>query len=605
MGNIHILSESLRNQIAAGEVVERPASVLKELLENAVDAGASDITIELEEAGLKKIMVKDNGRGMIKDDLLLSVKRHATSKISKKEDLFHIQSLGFRGEALASIASVSHFYISSKTKEDISASKVEVVNGDERKIQDCSTQNGTQVLVEDLFMNIPARKKFLKTAATEFKHCVTTFEDIAFCQPQVSFHFSHNSKELFKLHSSSFEERLENLLSKDVFHKLIPVKYEQGFISIKGFVSKPGEIFKTRNNQKVFVNKRSIKDSTISAAIYDAFHSFLEKGSYPAYYLFIDINEDLVDVNVHPRKSEVRFLRGQDVFQSVKKALLHAFEKKHKEFQSHQPSQSATHQSEHSFPQGQEPISVYPESRSHLGARQSFASKSFSESSFSQKDMRLSQSQASFAPKQTLNFEDQGISEIDELHGYRIVGQASKKFLILEKGERVIFLDQHAVHERARYDELIKAYQNKTPQSQKLLLPELLHLSSSESLSLKEYLEDLISMGFELEEFNESDFQVIALPYGVDVHNIKETVLRVCEELSSKGESREQDKKMEKALTYLSCRGSIMFGDKLSYDEMKAVVKSWLNYAKGLTCPHGRPLGFEMSVKEMEKKVGR
>ena len=550
-------------------------------------------------------MVKDDGVGMTKEDLILSVKRHATSKIASKEDLFHIQSLGFRGEALASIASVSCFCIKSKTKDDASALKIEIDTGAEMEIQPCSTQNGTQVLVENLFVNVPARKKFLKTPATEFRQSMEVVEDIAFCQPQVSFNLQHNNKEVFKLHASSFEERVESLLSADVFSKLIPIDFQQSFITIRGFVSKPGEIFKTRNYQKIFVNRRSVKDSTVSAAVYDAFHSFLEKGAYPAYYLFIDINEDLVDVNVHPRKSEVRFMRGQDVFQSVKKALLHAFEKKHKEFQSKQPEQSPQSfacQPKQSF-NHQFSATATPASSSFIPTK---AGATLSkEDSISPRDYRISQSNTPFNSEQTLSFQGQGILEEDELHGYKIVGQASKKFLILEKDERIIFLDQHAVHERARYDELMKSYRSKGSEQQKLLLPELIHLSQKEAVLVNEYMEILNNIGFELEEFGQHDFQLISLPSGIDVHNIKETILKVCNELGEKGESREQEKSIEKALTYLSFRGSIMFGDTLSYEEMKSLVKSWLAYAKGLTCPHGRPLGFEMTVKEMEKKVGR
>jgi DNA mismatch repair protein MutL len=606
--DIHILSEALRNQIAAGEVVERPSSALKELLENAVDAGAQNISIELEEAGFTKILVRDDGSGMSKENLSLSVKRHATSKILTKEDLICIQSLGFRGEALASIASVSLFTIMTKQASQLSGLSLEVHAGHECDIQDCSMQDGTQVLVEDLFMNVPVRKKFLKTQATELKYCHEIIEDLALCFPAISFDFSHNKKRVFKLEGASFQERMKDLVNMTMFERLIPCDYHENFISIGGYVSKPGEVFKTRKYQKIFVNKRAVKDSTISAAIHDAFHSFLEKGSYPAYYLFIQINEDLIDVNIHPRKSEVRFADGRSVFQAVRKGLLAAFEKKHKEFQAQDVPYSFSSASikntsvdqVQSFPSFTAVASPQYVSQGNYKQRNPIVS-------FSKKDFASSSMNEASSSHLSCNINDNVSPEniSDDLCGYKIIGQAAKKFIILEKNEIIVFLDQHAVHERARYDDLIKDYKNKEITSQKLLLEEVIQCSHSETLSIKENISILIRMGFDLEEFGGNDFKIIALPIGLSIVNIKETVLRICEELDQKGESREKDKDIEKALTYISCRGSVMFGDTLGDEELKQIVIYWLKNAKGLTCPHGRPLGFEMTVQEMEKKVGR
>ena len=601
MSQIQILSETLRNQIAAGEVVERPSSVVKELVENALDADAKNIEITLEESGVKKIQVRDDGKGMTKQDAVLSVKRHATSKISKKDDLFNIGTLGFRGEALASIASISLFRVETKQADALAGTKVEVHAGHELDPQECACNTGTCVTVEDLFDNVPARKKFLKAEKTELKHCVEIVEDIAFCNPEVSFVLTHNGKEILKVFAQNAEERVKAMVSPVTANSLIPVEFDGPTVSVRGFVSQPGEIFKTRNYQRVFVNGRSIKDSTVQAAVADAYRSFLERGAYPAFYLFLDVPADLVDVNVHPRKSEVKFLRGSDVFSAVRNALLQGFEKKHKEFQG----------------VGQAPVSglkesarpsIYPSSSygSTKPASSSFSSPNYSKPTKSEVKGALEFTETLLAPKKALDlgFEQQ-VDEYDDLGGYRIVGQSAKKFLILEKDDRVIFLDQHAVHERARYDEFMRAYKEKKPESQKLLIPEVVQLSVKEFLSVQEHLEFLERVGFELEEFGNNTFQILAIPVQIPNDNLKEVVVKVCEELGESGVSREIDGEAEKALTYLSCRGSIMFGDELSLPEMKAIVKDWLKYAKGLTCPHGRPLGFEMTVKEMEKKVGR
>jgi len=592
--SIKILPEILRNQIAAGEVVERPASALKELLENAVDAEATEIEIFLEDGGIKKIELRDNGQGMSREDAILSVKRHATSKISKKEDLFNIQTLGFRGEALASIASVSIFTLETKQEKGISGTKIEIHAGYELETQDCACQKGTRVIVEDLFENIPARKKFLKTQNTELKNCLQVVENVAFVHPEINIKLFHNGKEIFKCLAENKNERVENIIGKELFSKLIPVQESLDFIHIKGFVSKPGEAFKTRNNQKIFVNGRSVKDSTVMASVNDAYHSFLERGAYPAFYLFITISPDLVDVNVHPQKSEIRFMRGQEVFQVVKNTILKAF---------NSIGNSLGHSSEigdSKYLKLSQNVSKY---ESFSSNRKSFHSAipSFKNPSKSQVSVALNFSKTILESKSSsFDFKDE-----DELQGYKIIGQAAKKFIILEKDEKIIFLDQHAVHERARYDEFMNILKNKESKSQRLLFPEIINCNSQEFLSIQEHINFFQNIGFEIEEFGNNTFQINSVPQQISEENLKETILKTAEELGEKGESKESEKNIEKALTYLACRGSVMFGDELNKDELKSIVKKWINSAKGLTCPHGRSLGFEMSVKELEKKVGR
>jgi DNA mismatch repair protein MutL len=306
-------------------VVERPASVLKELIENAIDAEATEIEVSLENAGFDLIQVKDNGQGMSAADMKKSVERYATSKISKKEDLFNISSFGFRGEALSSISSVSLFRLETKRDEDVSASFIEIHGGYMQAEGETAANTGTKVSVRDLFFNVPARKKFLKTENTEYKHCLELVENLAYANPSVVFILKHNNKEVLNLSSHLFEERLKALMGRETFEKLIRVNQTGDFLAVSGFVSKPGEVFKTRTRQKVFVNNRPVTDKTVMSAIAEAYRSYLEKGAYPAYYLFLEIAPDLVDVNVHPRKTEVRFMRGNEIFLGVKKAISSAF----------------------------------------------------------------------------------------------------------------------------------------------------------------------------------------------------------------------------------------------------------------------------------------
>ncbi len=573
---IKLLPENLRNQIAAGEVVERPASVIKELIENAIDAEATEISIKLQEGGIDLIEIQDNWIGMNKEDAEMSTKRYATSKIKQKEDLFNINTMWFRGEALASIASVSLFTMETKQEEALSGTKIEIHAWHYLPIQECAAMKGTKLIIKDLFDNIPARKKFLKSASTELKYCLEIVEDIAFMYPKVQFNLSNNWKEIIKLFKSeNLKGRVSDILWSH-FDKLIQIKSTFDFMEISGFISKPGEIFKTRK-QKIFVNWRSIKDKTIAASVSQSYHSFLERGAYPSYYLFININSDLVDVNVHPRKSEVKFLRWNDVFSAVKSTIIDGFSAK-EEIEELEIPKIRTQ----TFTQNK-PRTSYNNSYS--------APKSFNIPQIKQEVLEDS----------SFNFEQ----KTDTLNGYQIIGQTLNKFIILEKEDRVIFLDQHAVHERFRYDEFMKNMKNKTPQSQVLLLPEILEYSSKEFISINEQIEVLKNVWFELEVFGNNTFKITAIPVQIQSDEIGETVIKFCEELSETGESDELEGNIEKALTYLACRGSVMFGDVLNDSDLRYIVEKWIKHAKWLTCPHGRPLWFEINEKELEKKVGR
>lgn len=589
MSKINILAEDLRNQIAAGEVVERPASVLKELMENSVDSGASQIEVNLLNGGVDLIEVKDNGEGISKEDMLLSVTRHATSKIKQKSDLFNIASFGFRGEALASIASVSIFSIKSKQADSPLSYNQEVHAGKIQDLVECAVNDGTQVRVEDLFISVPVRKKFLKTFSTEFKKCVEVFEAQALSNPHIAMSLSHDNKSVYDLASASLEDRLAEIVNDNVFANLLSVKNESREIAIRGYVSKPGVAYKSRSNQKFFVNGRLVNSKIISAALKDAYHSYLEKTAFPAAYLFIDVVNDIVDVNVHPQKSEVRFLKEHDVFRAIRETVKSAF--------------TLSSNSVSSIDQGQGLASFITSSNTQfVNPRPSYSSNYSFKQDTNNTQSNLFQTDNSF-PSSDFKIYSQDSSE-EQFH-YRLIGQAANKFIILETESKVIFLDQHAVHERARYDKYLSAYKNKSQNTQKLLIPEILNLSASDFVSVQSAFSLLSDFGFELSEIGKNTIQVSAVPEHVGLENLQETILTFLSELDSRGDSRVLDEKLEKALTYLSCRGSVMFGDKLTETEMIEIINMWRSVAKGLTCPHGRPLGFEMSIQELERKVGR
>lgn len=597
MSHIHILSENLRNQIAAGEVVERPASVIKELVENSIDAGATSIKIDLENAGIKHIKIRDNGSGMSPEDAKLSVQRYATSKIKTKNDLFHISSYGFRGEALSSIASVSYFILETKTKEAQVGTKIEIQAGYNQTEDACAMTTGTNIEIHDLFQNIPARKKFLKTERTEFRYCLEIIENIALCFPKINFELIHNKKTIATYLADTSEKRIQQIIGSDVFSRCIPFSSDFPGVTFRGFVTKPGESFSSRRTQKIFVNNRCVQDRTIQGAIKEGYHSLVEKGSFPAYCLFIDIDPDLVDVNVHPRKTEVRFLRPQELFSFLSRGLQQCFLQKHQDIQ--MPETTTQIRQEHpreTYSQNNFSSYTTPKAFVPTNSRDTINNAM----NFTKNILQPTQNQTEH--HQELNLHE---SIADPLHGYKIVGQTLKKFIILEKNNTVTFLDQHAVHERARYDTLMQNYKNKTKLSQHLLISEIFECSTQEKLSIEECQKTLQDFGFELEDFGNNTIKINAIPQDISLENIKDTILETCQELSLSGQSRKPEQAAEIALTFLSCRGAIKFGDQLSPTELESVVTLWLKHAKGITCPHGRPLGFEMPSKELEKKVGR
>ena len=608
MSSIHLLPENLRNQIAAGEVVERPASVVKELVENAIDANANHIEVHVLKGGIEKMVIQDNGKGMDEKDAKMCFSRYATSKISTSDDLFSLHTFGFRGEAIAAIASVSKTSITTKTMEALSGI---FVSGEEKNLMSkvIVCPKGTTITVENLFWNIPARWKFLKSESTEWREITKIMESFALSHPEISFRvqkdeklamdfpaFQNDGTEEIK-ENIALKNRIASLFGNEFTKSLLPLRYNGTDIQISGFCSHPHEHRASKDRQFLWVNGRSITgDKQIEIAVFRAYESLLPKGRKPSYFLSITLDPALVDVNVHPRKSEVRFLHS--LYETVKSAFDHALQEEYQTFSNreniHFPKTQL--QSFNSFLKNEKETSL-------LQSHKTQKINNFPTSSpFSQKFPHGN------IPQKNEQFS--AISEIFPEHilqKRKVIGQIRKSFLVIEEDDGILIIDQHAVHERVRYEALMRNVQEKKCISQELLTPIIVPVSPSEKALLLSEQENLELLGFSITEFGERDIAISAVPSGTGERAVEQLVRDILEDLSNPNpkDGRETKKTLERIATYASCRGAIKFGDVLTLPEMESLVEKWEKCGRGFSCAHGRPVYKKIFFNELEHEHGR
>jgi DNA mismatch repair protein MutL len=581
---IKLLPQDLINKIAAGEVVERPASVVKELTENAADAGAKKIDIDLIKGGIELIRITDDGKGMNQADAKLSLLRHATSKLSSVEDLFNIQTLGFRGEALASIASVSQFELVTKSVEDASGYRVTLDQQLEPQVEACAANQGTSISVKNLFYSVPARQKFLKTSQTELTHILRYLQNFSLIHTDLEIHVKHNGKILFHHLTQSWEERVVAVLGKEFFGKLIPLEVQTGDLKFSGFIAKPELVHATHKNQYLFVNERPVYDHMINRSILEAYDTLVPRGYFPAFVLRLDISPDLVDVNVHPRKSEVKFKNLSGIIAPLKSAV-------------HQALQSSDLTQEKSLNDFGFPGSTVQHSAPMNSGKfpSSFPTP------------RPSATQV----KQALNFSSSFSGSVREIKqtameelAWRVIGQIHLSFILVETSEGLQLLDQHALSEISNYHRLCKEKENGEICSQRLLIPELVEATAEEINIFEESKTLLESMGWEIDQMDHQVLQVGAVPEILKVENINENFHDLITQLK---ESKKLDmsSRQLQLLKYEACRGAIMFGDALSMQEMQALVNHWLKVPNNAACEHGRPAAARISIDEMRRYFKR
>ena len=616
MSRIRILSDALASQVAAGEVVERPASVIRELVENSLDAGALHIEVHVQRGGAALIKIVDDGAGMDREDAMLCLERHATSKIRTKEDLAAIYTFGFRGEALPSIASVSRFRLATKQADSLSGTEVEVHGGKLIHVRDSGNANGTVIEVRNLFFNLPARRKFLRTEATEYSHVEQQFRLHAIANPRTAFTLTRDGELMFHLPATQdLLERIRGLAGPELAARLIEVPTTERLgVRIQGFIGGAGLSRSTRQMQFTFLNGRPIESPSISYGLREGYHTTLMKGQHPVTFLFLDMDPHGFDVNVHPAKKEVRFHDGHGVREAVASAVSAAL------------AASRTLPSGHPSAARHSPVELSPEhppSSLHLepetppapSPAQTFlpipatfsTPRSFSQPTApppSASPQTTPQTPPSSpTPRPTTPPEPAAPSE--DFTRYRILGVLHRLYVLLESPEGLVLMDQHAAHERVMFEQIRRAMEHDGVPTQRLLIPLTLQLSPKDADIISRNLESLHRLGIELEPFGPNTFKVETLPTFLKTDDPMDWLDQVIEELRGLSGSSSSLRLGEDMIATTACRHAVKANDHLSLPELQALLKDLAACEMPYCCPHGRPTLIQISHSELERKFGR
>ncbi|MHA1230177.1 MAG: DNA mismatch repair endonuclease MutL [Candidatus Helarchaeota archaeon] len=588
--DIRVLDESLIKKIAAGEVIERPASVVKELIENSIDAYASKIDIIIQEGGLKEITVIDNGHGMSRRNAELAFERHSTSKIKNTDDLFRINSFGFRGEALASIAAVSRVELKTRTKNSEIGTLVIIEGGKKLKIDEIGCAVGTEISVKNLFFNVPVRKKYLKSASTEFGHITEIVSLMAFANPEISFRLVHNSHEILILPGTG--KLLENIARRygnNVAKNMVEINYKNDWIQITGYTSNLQEFRASKYYITIIVNKRVIKNQTITNAILDAYRTRLMKNKYPITILNITIDPQLVDVNVHPTKKEVRFQNENQLYDIVQEAIENTLNKikeiKKVRFEKQESLQAI------------EPIDGIKKEVKKEVKRTTYSKKSSSE------QMTLFDKLDAIAKKESVL--EHKFIETKKLPPMRYVGQIFDTYLVAYNDQNFYLIDQHAAHERIRFDKILQSSETSPKKVQKLISPIKVELIPDKSIDLNKILSILRDFGFDITHFGGTTYLINKVPVIIkkvlDINQIKDLIDEI---LHIKGKLSLKDIKIEIA-QLIACKGAIKANTPLSAAIAKKILDDLGNCNNPFSCCHGRPTIISFSKNDVEKKFKR
>lgn len=635
MARINVLPKEIYQLIAAGEVVERPSSVVKEMIENSLDAGAKNITLEIKNGGSTYIRITDDGCGIERDDVRKVFISHATSKISKKDDLNSIATLGFRGEAMASISAVSKVELLTKAENEEIGTRYEIAGGEELEFDDAGCPNGTTIVVRDIFFNTPARMKFLKKDVTEGNQVAGIVDRMAISHPEISFRFIRDGKQvLITSGNGDLKSTVYSVLGKEMSDSLMSVDYSFNDMRITGFVSKPTASRKSRAGQYFYINNRIVKSKTAMAALEQAYKNTIMVGRFPACVLNIELNPAQVDVNVHPAKTEVRFANEKPIFDLVYYAVKTAIENdrtvKEVEFKEnpiyrqesknvYQNNDNKSFQAKFDFfkkkdePPAQQVIKTKPRENfwqveapkpEYKIARDEKPKARVDINIEYEEPEEISTAKSKDAPKEQ-DIEKVVITDEKDnenfIPNFKLIGEAFKTYLIVEIENELYFIDKHAAHERMNF-ERFKA--QATVETQMLLAPVVVNLTKDEFIAISENVELIKKCGFELEEFGESQIIVRAIPSLVDGDSVKDLMLEIAQKLLEHKTDILPDK-IDWIYHSASCRGAVKAGDYTSRQEQEMFVKKLLSMPNIRFCPHGRPVFIKMSKYDIEKQFGR
>jgi len=615
MSKIRILSDALASQVAAGEVVERPAAVLRELVDNSLDAGATQIEVAVQSGGSSLLRVTDNGSGMGREDALLCIERHATSKIRTKEDLGAILTYGFRGEALPSIASVSRFRLSTREHQAMSGTEIEIHGGKLIAVRDGGGAPGTMVEVRSLFFNVPARRKFLRAETTEYAHVEQQFRLHAIANPQVAFTLIKDGDPLYHLPAArDLMERIRGLVGDELAQRLLPVmETERHGIQISGYIGGPGYSRSNKQMQLVFLNGRCVESAPLHYGLREGYHTTLMKGQYPVTFLFVTMDAHAYDVNVHPAKKEVRFYDGHAVREAVAHAVQETLNQSRVLPQGH-----ATGRSQAPLPVPPLPIdtSVTIEQQVALplpAVQQQALRRDWNElptrfeSALPAAEIQPAAALASSptTPPETAGKSQAMAARTSSEEEFKILGVLGKLYVLMEGKEGLVMMDQHAAHERVLFEKMRYSMEREGVPSQRLLMPLMLHVSPRDYELLSRNLDSLVKLGIEAEPFGANTLKVDALPAFLHSDDPAALLSQIVDELASLSSKSSSLRLGEDMIATTACRHAVKANDHLRGVELASLVRDLMACEMPYCCPHGRPTLIQISYPELERKFGR
>lgn len=641
MPQIALLSQETIDKIAAGEVIERPSSVVKELVENAIDAGSSAVTVEIKEGGISFIRISDNGCGIEREQIPLAFLRHSTSKIKSVEDLFTVTSLGFRGEALSSIAAVSQVELITKTNGDFTGSRYLIEGSKEVSLEEIGAPDGTTFIIRNLFYNTPARKKFLKSAQTEGTYIHELMQRMILSHPDVAFKFIMNNQ--VKLQSSgngNIKDIIYHLYGRDITKALLPIAHESELFKVSGFIGKPMISRGNRGYELYFVNGRFIRSQILSKAIEDAFKPFLMQHQYPFTVLYFEIDSSLLDVNVHPTKMELRFSNQQELYREVQSilsaALVHRdiipevpvdtpkknemeapkiekvmpepFEQKRLEeirkavrkdspyevkYPARQPERRETWHAQ-SQPEHKPPVKEQLHASGVTGTEKELAKEAY-----------VLREEETYGAKPEGSYEQGSFLKEEEMAKQKIIGQLFDTYWLVEYNDRLFIVDQHAAHEKVMYEKLKKQFEKKEFTSQAISPPIVITLSMREAEVLERFKEQFTKLGFEIEHFGGAEYSICGVPGNLYRLNTRDVLIDMLDELTVGISERATADVILDKIASMSCKAAVKGSQRLSLPEMEQLMKDLMKLDNPYNCPHGRPTIIAMSKYEIEKKFKR
>ena len=616
MPNIAILNQETIDKIAAGEVVERPCSVVKELVENAIDAGSTAITVEIKEGGISFIRITDNGCGIEREQVAVAFYRHSTSKIRSAEDLLTVKSLGFRGEALSSISAVARVELITKTYDELTGTRYVIEGSKELSNEEIGAPDGTTFIVKDLFYNVPARRKFLKTAQTEGSYISDMVEKLALSHPDISFKFINNNQT--KLHTSGNGNRKDiiyHIFGREISSSLLEVKHECEYFKVEGFIGKPVITRGNRNYENYFINGRYVKSNILSRAIEEAYKSFLMQHQYPFTVLYFTFFSEL-DVNVHPTKMELRFDNNNEIYVELCDTIYAILS--HKEMIPEVPVDSTpapkkiVHEYKEPIPEPFEKRRINEvraaESRSVYGQSVTSTVKNYSATEPAAKAPETS---TAYEPAQVVTGTQQTLGDYDKVFltesskkQCSIIGQLFKTYWLIEFEDKLYIIDQHAAHEKVLYEKTMARLANKDFTSQRISPPIVMTLDARECEMLEKYRPQIEQFGYEVEHFGGKEYMISAIPDNLFNIDMKDLFIEMLDDFSNATGRQTPDIITEKVAS-MSCKAAVKGNDKLTLPEINKLIDELLSLDNPYNCPHGRPTIISMSKYEIEKKFKR